>query len=150
MSTTEMRNFQGDKLTYQRLGLLKLDALTKLYNAIADKPVKSFRDKPTAVDRVWALGEPVKLRLGKNAEKKDGGRTKHYSNALIIDVVNPFPEDKRQKVNNEITKTYQLYGMLKSGMTFGEAAAKGLEKQITRGHLNHLADIGVFTLKEPK
>lgn len=149
MSSAEMRSFQGDKLTQQRLGLLKLDVLTKLHNAIADKPVKSFRDKPTAVERVWALGKPVSLKL-KTGEKKDGGRKKHYGNDLIIAKVNPFPEDKRQKVNNEITKTFQLYSMLKVGMTFGEAAAKGAAAQITRGHLNHMADIGVFELKDPK
>lgn len=150
MSSNEMRSFDGDKLTKQRLGLLKLDALTGLYNAIAEKPVKSFRDKPTAIERVWELGKPITLKLAKDKSKKDGGRKKHYGNDTVISVVHPFPADKRQKVNDQVTKTYQLYQMLKVGMTFGEAAAKGAEKEITRGHLNHMADIGVFELKDAK
>lgn len=47
------------KLAYDKAGLqeLKLNMLIQLYNANAETPVKAFRDKETAVERVWAVGK---------------------------------------------------------------------------------------------
>jgi hypothetical protein len=44
-------------VTKNELNTQSLGKLIEIYNKLAEKPVKAFRDKPTALERVWALGK---------------------------------------------------------------------------------------------
>lgn len=50
-------------MTVATLKHLNLSVLTRLYNELADKPVKAFRDKDTAAARVAALGETSRMQV---------------------------------------------------------------------------------------
>jgi hypothetical protein len=57
---------------------MAISAIVELYNEFADKPVKSFRDKPTAIARLQKLGidlvEPVTTRIINSAIDSPGMR----------------------------------------------------------------------------
>lgn len=117
---------QFGALKYDREGLtgLSLVHLTQMYNKLAESPVKGFRDKPTAVDRVWALGKevaapkaavkPVRERQvkasGEKKERQQGARGSaafpNDAKIIILTDTNPRREGSKTHFKFDLLMKY--------------------------------------------
>ncbi len=122
------------------LSNLSLAELVKFYNKHADKPIKGFKDKPTAIKRIKKLG--VKLDFSAAAAKADkpkvtkktttkADKPKRDRRAEIT-----FPLKARKlsgKVRKESTRG-KMVAMLASGCTLEEMADMLHKHDKARGH----------------
>lgn len=131
MSTTRKSFPMLGNVTKEDLGKMSLKELTAMYNRCAEgagaKVVKSFKDKPTALERTWGVGAEAKPEpaSGKADKGEGGGKRGRKREALNLDAA----EDRRPtRAGTAVSKILHCFGN-GEGMT-AEAVAKKVDKSV--------------------
>lgn len=104
----------------KNLSTLSLAQLVDLYNQHSDKPVKKFRDKPTAIARVEAV-----LPKAAKAAKSEVHRSMSEFHAERVAAKRAVKIKVLVKGNPKRGTAAQRYDLYKNGMTIGEYINKG-------------------------
>lgn len=116
--------------TAEALQEMTLPQLVDLYNEHAEKPVKKFKDKPTAVRRVQAvLPEPQPEPKKEKPEAEAPSKRK----STRIMRFNFDPADKIKEIRDPNSLRGRVADLLKKGATFDQIEATVLEFDAWRG-----------------
>lgn len=107
-----------------------LDILVQFYNTHTATPIKSFRDRKTAAERLMALAE-AKAKIVPSAEKekemktetKKKGRTSVFS-GKVIRLAPEIKQNPRREGTNGY-KSMQIVMAAKNGLTYEEYIRQG-------------------------
>ena len=100
--------------TEKQLSEMTSSAIVELYNSYADKPVKKFADKATAVKRTFAV-LPQKVKPTGEAEQAEGKVDALHARVITLLVAE----------NPKRGASAQRYALYRTGMTVGEYLAAG-------------------------
>lgn len=133
-----LKAINGKAYSLADLEKLSLGELVALRNrAVPDKPIRSFRDKPTGVAALWKLGEeiPTEQPKKRRGENERGGKSQLHSDSHII-TINVAENPKRGK-------SAERFALYEDGMT----VAAAIEKGVLRADVNYDARKGFITVK---